>query len=393
MRIVWLANGNEGYGIARATLERMEQVRAEGHEVALCTLTSGVLTKQAGEMSMPTTVLGAGAAPGFGGGLLGKVKGLAASMKHSRKVLPQVMAALRVIDPEVVHIAHPTLLKLGGAAAKRVNAAAVWEIANSIEGWLPFELNRRIYQWVCNRHRLLPIANSRYTATTLGPTKVPAAVIFPATSTKRFNPQQVQPASRQAFGIPPDALLGVVCSRITPSKGQAVMVEALRQWCDGGQCDLRLIFVGGPGSANDEAFIEGLRAKVAAAGLEDRVVFAGASGEVERFYAMSDFSISFRIDPEPFGLSIIESMLMGKPVVVHALGGPDETVSDGVTGWKVRSAQAEALAEALSRVEHDRAGLAVMGEAARQAALEMFSREQQVLRYLEVVSRHQLARE
>jgi len=77
---------------------------------------------------------------------------------------------------------------------------------------------------------------------------------------------------------------------------------------------------------------------------------------------------------EPFGLSMIEAMATGTPVIGTARGSVPEVVDDGVTGYLVRDV-AEAVAVLPRATALDRA--AVRGRAA-----ERFSRERMVDAYL-----------
>lgn len=54
---------------------------------------------------------------------------------------------------------------------------------------------------------------------------------------------------------------------------------------------------------------------------------------------------------EDFGMAPVESLACGRPVVALARGGACETVEHGVTGWLVEDDSAQALAEAMSRVD------------------------------------------
>ena len=234
---------------------------------------------------------------------------------------------------------------------------------------------------------MLPIANSRYTASTLGPTRHPAVVIYPATDVLQFDPAKVVAVPRAALGLPEESLVAVVCGRLTPSKGQAEVVQALARCRRQASPDLRVVFVGGPGSPADHQYAARLQSLAEALGVADRVVFAGPSGDVAPYYATADFSISFRIDPEPFGLSIIESMLMQKPPIVHALGGPQETVEDGVSGWHVHDPTAEALAAALAVAVARHPDLEACGDRARRRALQLYAPSRQIEAYLGAVVR------
>jgi glycosyltransferase involved in cell wall biosynthesis len=47
---------------------------------------------------------------------------------------------------------------------------------------------------------------------------------------------------------------------------------------------------------------------------------------------------------------VIEAQAMGRPVIAADLGGPAETVEDGLTGWRVPPGDPLALAAAIDRV-------------------------------------------
>jgi glycosyltransferase involved in cell wall biosynthesis len=83
--------------------------------------------------------------------------------------------------------------------------------------------------------------------------------------------------------------------------------------------------------------------------------------------------------PEPFGLTLIEAMACGAPVVAFGLGSIPELVRDGVTGYVVQDV--EEMAEAVKRIERiDRA-------ACRAHALENFSAKRMADGYEELYRR------
>jgi glycosyltransferase involved in cell wall biosynthesis len=68
---------------------------------------------------------------------------------------------------------------------------------------------------------------------------------------------------------------------------------------------------------------------------------------------------------EPLGLSVLEALSMGKPVVAFAVGGIPEIVHHQKTGWLVRDMSIAALESALRDAASDRARLRTLGTAAR----------------------------
>lgn len=62
------------------------------------------------------------------------------------------------------------------------------------------------------------------------------------------------------------------------------------------------------------------------------VHFMGATNEPQLVLAASDLLVNASIQPEPFGLSIIEAMAVGTPVLVPNEGGPAEIMANSKAG-------------------------------------------------------------
>lgn len=109
-------------------------------------------------------------------------------------------------------------------------------------------------------------------------------------------------------------------------------------------------------------------------GVSDQVRFVGwlQGDEKLRFYrdaALFCMPSHF----EAFGISTLEAMLMGRPVIGTQVGGFLDLVEEGVTGYLVRCGEVEALAE---RIRHlvQRPDIAhAMGQAAVSRAMSRYS--------------------
>lgn len=110
----------------------------------------------------------------------------------------------------------------------------------------------------------------------------------------------------------------------------------------------------------------------------DRVVFRGSVGPQERTAVLA--SAAVLLHPihfaEPFGLSVIEAMACGTPVVAYRRGSMPEVVEDGVTGFVV-----DDVAEAVDAVPR---AAALDRAVVRRRARERFDVERMVDGYLEV---------
>lgn len=104
-----------------------------------------------------------------------------------------------------------------------------------------------------------------------------------------------------------------------------------------------------------------------AAGLGDRVVFAGFRDDVRDFLAAADvFLLPSRAEGQP--LVLLEAMALGKPVLAADLPGVKEIISDGVNGLLFRSGDPAHLAEKLGALLADPAAARAMGARAAETA-------------------------
>lgn len=95
------------------------------------------------------------------------------------------------------------------------------------------------------------------------------------------------------------------------------------------------------------------------------------------FYQKANLVLNLsRIDEwlETFGLTIIEAMAFGIPVIVPPVGGPTEIVTDGNEGFLISSYEIEKIAERISLLSKDKAQCLLLSEKAKLRA-KYFSQE------------------
>ena len=160
---------------------------------------------------------------------------------------------------------------------------------------------------------------------------------------------------------PADDGFEVICvGRLTPAKGQHVLLDALRRLLDDGR-DVRLRLVG---DGVDRASLE---AHAAALDLGDHVVFEGAVNQ-DHIRALYRQASAFCIPSFAEGIPVVlmEAMAMEIPCVTTRITGIPELITDGVDGLLVPASNVDALADALARLIDDPQAARTMGRRGRE---------------------------
>ena len=176
-------------------------------------------------------------------------------------------------------------------------------------------------------------------------------------STPLYHPPPDAEAFRAARPSWGDFLL--MPSRLNATKRQDLVIEALLLT----RAPVRVVFMG---SADDPAYGEALRLRAAAPPLSGRVEWTGWVSDAEKLRLHAEcLAVVFPPVDEDYGYVTLEAMLASKAVLTCTdSGGPLEFVADGGTGL-VCEPRPGALAEAMDRLWHDRAGAREMGRAGR----------------------------
>lgn len=160
-------------------------------------------------------------------------------------------------------------------------------------------------------------------------------------------------AARRRLGLPADEFIVLQLGRLVPRKGVDNVIRGAARLAPAGagQRPWRLLIVGGESREPDEACtpeIARLRAVAREAGAAAQVHFVGRRDrdELKDYYQAADVFVT---TPwyEPFGITPLEAMACGTPVIGAAVGGIQHTVADGLTGFLVPPNDPEVLAQRL----------------------------------------------
>lgn len=157
-------------------------------------------------------------------------------------------------------------------------------------------------------------------------------------------------------------------ARFVPGKGLDFLIEGFGLLAKRG-VSARLVIAGdGP----ERSRLEGLAGRVV--GGDATVEFPGFLDDVRPLLGRADvFVFPTTTFPEGFGLSALEAMAIGLPVVATRVASLPEIVQDGVTGRLVDPESPAELADALTELARNSELRAAMGKAGRQRAEAHFS--------------------
>jgi len=156
---------------------------------------------------------------------------------------------------------------------------------------------------------------------------------------------------RRELGIAPEAFALFNAARFIRDKGQDVLLDMMETTppfghpSTGGEFTCVLYLVGD----TDTDF--GREVQQRAVGM-DGVHFMGYRDDVQRILPAFDVYVSGG-RREAFGLSLVEALAAGIPVVATDVGGVAEVVADGETGLLAPSEDSDALAEAVWKLRDD----------------------------------------
>jgi len=181
------------------------------------------------------------------------------------------------------------------------------------------------------------------------------------------------PVDLGPFGIPEDAMVVTVASRLRPRKGLSELVRALG--LTDPKRNIHVLMLGHEG--NDE-----IREAAGALAHPERVHFGGYRSDAPNIMAASDVCCLPVLWGEGLSRMVIEGMAYGIVPLVTAVSGNTELVIDGECGLVVPPGDEQALADAIEWLYDHPVERRKMGEAARERIGTHFRSEDTVSKTL-----------
>lgn len=285
--------------------------------------------------------------------------------------LSEVREIRRLIISERIELVHSVMgyaHLYGGLAARLAGVPELW-FQHGPPGTLDWLTGRVPTRTILVNSCHTELAQARYRAATRKVRRIPLGV----------EPIESGPWKEQARELrgrfAPDAVIFALVGRVTRAKGPLLFAEAAARVIESlpNGAKAGFLLVGAPFMEGDEIFLAELRRRIGQKGLERHIHFTGHLSPPTPALCACDVLVNCSLAPEPFGLTLVEAMMLAKPVLAPRAGGPIEIVREPETGLLFEPGSADSLAQAMLRLIGAGAReRETMGERGRERALELF---------------------
>ena len=205
------------------------------------------------------------------------------------------------------------------------------------------------------------------------------AKIYNGIDTERFK-NAIPTGLRCTLGIDPQIRLIGIVGEVSPHKGQEILIRSF-PLVIAKDPNINLIIIGS--DFKEGKYIEDLKVLAQSLGVRDRVFFLGFREDIPNLIKDLDILV-LASKNESFGLTIVEGMAAGIPVIVTNTGGVSEIVIDNETGLLVEPNQPVALANAILYLLANPQLAKKLGQAGQKRATDYFSLNLMVEKTIEV---------
>lgn len=307
---------------------------------------------------------------------------------NQRELLKELVDWLKsTYQPDLIHITNTLLIGIARELKRELQVPVTCGLHGEdifLEG-LPQPYHTQALDLICERARDVDrfLAISTYYADMfskwVGLDRSKIDVVWPGIALNDYRKLPVEPLAFRPLTI------GFL-ARFVPEKGLHLLVEAFIRLIRSGEFPNLRLLAGGYVSRAYEPYLKSIRKTIRNSGLEDRIKLLGTLQRAEKldFFKQIDvFSVpaTYR---EPKGISILEALASGVPVVQPEHGAYPEWVHATEGGLLHRPHDSIDLAQKLSFLLRNEDLRKQMGRHAQQAAWQKFSSERMAANTLEV---------
>ncbi|RUT08374.1 glycosyl transferase [Dulcicalothrix desertica PCC 7102] len=290
------------------------------------------------------------------------------------QLLPLINKVAKIAsDYDLIYANTQKALVIGAIASFLSRRPLVYHLHDILSPEHFSKTNRTIAVTLANRFAKLIIANSQASKTAFIEAGGRADIVevvyngFDSTS-YQVNEAQIKQL-RQELQLEDKFVIGHF-SRLSPWKGQHILIEAIAQSSQ----EVTAILVG-DALFGEQEYVKQLHEQVEKHQLQNRVKFLGFRSDIPQLMSACDLVAHTSIAAEPFGRVIVEAMLCGKPVVAASAGGAIEIVENNINGYLVTPGEPQELAQIIKTCFKEPSKTATLADNALRSARSRFDVE------------------
>ncbi|MEQ9668403.1 glycosyltransferase [Coleofasciculus sp. G2-EDA-02] len=304
--------------------------------------------------------------------LVKKDSGILQSLGSMSSLVPLIIKVTQIArDYELIYANTQKALVVGAFVSLFRRLPLVYHLHDILSSDHFSLTNRRIAVSLANRLASLVIANSQATKAAFiaaGGRSELTQVVYNGFEPNYYKTQvNDSHPIRQQLGLDGKFIVGQF-SRLSPWKGQHILLEALAQ-CPP---EVSAILVG-DALFGEQKYVQHLHQQVTELGLKERVQFLGFRSDIVPLMKACDLIAHTSTSPEPFGRVVVEAMLCERPIVAVAAGGVIELIEAEKTGWLFSSSDSQQLAQIITTCRNQPEQAATMAQQAQILASQRFN--------------------
>lgn len=248
----------------------------------------------------------------------------AGMVKYSKEIIKSVNIIRSVIKENQIDIVYTntSVIFPGAIAAKIERIKSVWHIREIISN----KYERFAISKIVNIFSDIIVTNSKATAAAIIKKPNKLRIVYNAIESKQQKIECNYKDNKKTLVVG-------MAGRINRWKGQKLFIDMAEKVLT--QYENVKFLIAGSAYNGEEYLYSDLEEYINKNNLSQNIELLGLVNDMDDFYSKLDIFILPSIQPEPFGLVVIEAMDKALPVVATNHGGPTEIIENGVDGYLV----------------------------------------------------------
>lgn len=374
--IVFLHSSSELYGSDRSLLNLVKNLDKDKFNITVILPEDGPLVDKINSFDNVEVIINELAV------LRRKNLSLSGMSKYFIELMRSIKFINNLIKEKSIDIVYTntSVIFVGGISAKICKVKSVWHIREIIKS----KYERFIVSKIVNIFSDYIIANSKATAEAISKNKDKVKVVYNAIDIeKNSGLEDIDEVYKEVAAtiVKSNNKIKIgMAGRINRWKGQKLFVDMAKLVSE--ENDNVEFLIAGDVYKGEDYILDDLKGYILESGVKDKIGLLGQVDNMSNFYKKLDIFVLPSIQPEPFGLVVIEAMNNKLPVVATNHGGPVEIIDNNIDGFLVDYKDANEMAQVVNKLIKDKELRNYIAANAEKKVKEKFN----VSRYVDEIS-------